>query len=372
MMEGVISTGKEANVYGARLDNEWRAVKIYKTSTSMFRDRKRYTEGDHRVKMGYDSSNTRRQIQAWAEKEFRNLKRLEHSGIPSPAAIKVEENVLLMGLLGDSNGLAYPRLRDAVLEGDDVEQQWRRLYFQALGLMRRLYRLCRLVHADLSEYNMLYDDNQLYIIDVSQSVEHAHPNASQLLRMDIENVRNFFRSRGVKTLLDRQVFDFIVDRVGGVGEDAMSKSIDRLFDELDDSVDFEADNADFRAMNMDRDLDDTYGYEVETEGKDLSHRERLKHAVVFDRAGGPEKADDAGSAAGDSAASDSTSDSGSDDEQGEREERTRRPRGKKHQDKDEKRAHKVAVKDEKHERRKTKMPKHIKKKLVQASSRRSR
>ena len=43
--------------------------------------------------------------------------------------------------------------------------------------MKVLYSECRLVHADLSEYNMLLWDEEVYIIDVSQSVEHDHPMA---------------------------------------------------------------------------------------------------------------------------------------------------------------------------------------------------
>lgn len=35
------------------------------------------------------------------------------------------------------------------------------LYADVVGLMRRMYRECRLVHADLSEYNMLYSDSQV-------------------------------------------------------------------------------------------------------------------------------------------------------------------------------------------------------------------
>ena len=45
-------------------------------------------------------------------------------------------------------------------------------------------------------------------------------------------------------------------------------------------------------------------------------------------------------------------------------------RGKKNMDKDEKAAHKKAIKAEKAEKRKEKMPKHLKKKLVSSSSRR--
>jgi len=47
---------------------------------------------------------------------------------------------------------AYPRLKDATVE-DDV---YPILYKQILRDMRIMYQTCRLVHADLSEFNLLY------------------------------------------------------------------------------------------------------------------------------------------------------------------------------------------------------------------------
>lgn len=46
---------------------------------------------------------------------------------------------------------AYPRLKDAVVE-DEVYPV---LYIQVLKDMRIMYQTCRLVHADLSEFNLL-------------------------------------------------------------------------------------------------------------------------------------------------------------------------------------------------------------------------
>jgi len=60
-------------------------------------------------------------------------------------------------------------------------------------MMRVLYQECRLIHADLSEYNLLYHNEKLYIIDVSQSIEHDHPQALDFLRRDIYNVNFLFQ-----------------------------------------------------------------------------------------------------------------------------------------------------------------------------------
>lgn len=75
--------------------------------------------------------------------------------------------------------------------------------------MRAMFHQCKLVHADLSEYNILYHEDHLWIIDVSQSVEHDHPAAFDFLRNDIKNVEEFFGRFGVRCLGLRRCFEFI-------------------------------------------------------------------------------------------------------------------------------------------------------------------
>ncbi|EJC98445.1 RIO1-domain-containing protein [Fomitiporia mediterranea MF3/22] len=205
-INGCVSTGKEANVYHALSpEGKHLALKIYKTSILIFKDRDRYVSGEHRFRTGYSRHNPRKMVRVWAEKEMRNLKRLAVAGVPGPRPIEVRENVLVMEFLGDEEGWASPRLKDAKIP----ESEHPRLYQDLLLTVRRLFHECHLVHADLSEYNILYDANSLFIIDVSQSVEHDHPHAFDFLRKDIGNVEEFFSRRGVRTLGLRRAFDFV-------------------------------------------------------------------------------------------------------------------------------------------------------------------
>ncbi|XP_028424811.1 serine/threonine-protein kinase RIO3-like [Perca flavescens] len=70
-------------------------------------------------------------------------------------------------------------------------------FYQALHLMQQLYQECNLVHADLSEYNMLWHKGKVWLIDVSQSIEPTHPHALEFLFRDCRNVSTFFQKRGV-------------------------------------------------------------------------------------------------------------------------------------------------------------------------------
>ncbi|XP_041927836.1 serine/threonine-protein kinase RIO1 isoform X2 [Alosa alosa] len=206
-INGCISTGKEANVYHANTANgENRAIKIYKTSILLFKDRDKYVSGEFRFRHGYCKGNPRKMVRTWAEKEMRNLIRLQAAEIPSPEPIMLRSHVLVMGFIGKDD-MPAPLLKNAALS----ESKARELYLQVIQNMRRMYQEARLVHADLSEFNMLYHNGDAYIIDVSQSVEHDHPHALEFLRKDCSNVNDFFLKHDVAVMTVRELFEFVTD-----------------------------------------------------------------------------------------------------------------------------------------------------------------
>ena len=206
-INGCISTGKEANVYHAtNADGYERAVKVYKTSILIFKDRDRYVTGEFRFRHGYCKHNPRKMVKTWAEKEMRNLTRMHQAGIPCPEPIILRSHVLVMDFIG-TDGWPAPLLKDVTLS----ESKSRELYLQCIQIVRNIFWKCRLVHADLSEFNMLYQQDQLYVIDVSQSVEHDHPHALEFLRKDCTNVTDFFKKNGVCVMTVRELFNFVTD-----------------------------------------------------------------------------------------------------------------------------------------------------------------
>jgi len=205
-IDGCLSTGKEANVYYAKGNNgvEY-AVKIFKTSILVFKDRDKYVSGEHRFRNGYCKSNPRKMVRTWAEKEMRNLKRLTTAGIPSPEPHLLKSHVLVMDFLG-KDGWCAPRLKEVTLT---IPQQ-RSCYGTIVIDMRRMYQECNLVHGDLSEYNLLWHNERPVIIDVSQSVELSHPFANDFLRKDVSNVTDFFAKKSMLVLSKMDLFQFVV------------------------------------------------------------------------------------------------------------------------------------------------------------------
>jgi RIO kinase 1 len=182
---GSISTGKEANVFiGERMDTDV-AIKIYRIRTANFNTMNEYILGDRRFA---GIKKTRKDlIFAWARKEFSNLKRAHMAGLDVPEPIVWDRNILIMEFVG-SGGQPFPQLRNVNL--DDPEK----IYQVILGFIKDLYKKAGLIHADLSEFNILYGEKP-YIIDMGQSVTLDHPRAFQFLKRDIANINHFFSPR---------------------------------------------------------------------------------------------------------------------------------------------------------------------------------
>ena len=392
-VNGCLSTGKEANVYHAfsipqdegseaAVAPLQRAIKVYKTSILVFKDRDKYVTGEFRFRQGYSKSSNRAMVKVWAEKEMRNLRRIFAAGIPCPEPVHLRLHVLVMGFLGDKKGIPAPKLKDIVLEGGDVDARWKLLYVQLLGYMRILYQTCRLVHGDLSEYNLLFHDDKLWIIDVSQSVEHDHPRSLEFLRMDIKNVSDFFRRRGVDTLSERVAFGFITAIHGGVEQSEMATAVEGLYKTRSNvggtnDADTEIDNEVFRNQYIPQTLEQVYDVErdaeqiVEGKQNNLVYRDLLAdqlapttdikgdQTIMYESETRVLKASSSGN-------EDSESDGETDPFA------KQRPRGKRFEDKDAKKDHKKQVKEEKRVQRENKIPKYVKKKMISSSSRKKR
>lgn len=173
------------------------AVKIYKTTLNEFRTRDKYIKDDYRFKDRFKKLNPRKIIHMWAEKEMCNLVRMKEAGLPCPDVVLLKKHVLVMSFLG-TDQVNAPKLKDAVLN----KTQKSDAYSQVVKLMKTLFVKCRLVHADLSEYNLLWKNRTVWVIDVSQSVEPHHPHGYEFLYRDCQNVTRFFRSWGVLEAVD--------------------------------------------------------------------------------------------------------------------------------------------------------------------------
>jgi RIO kinase 1 len=192
-VNGVVSSGKEARVYwGKDKNGKDLAVKIYLTSSAEFKKGMlKYIEGDPRFKgVKHD---TRSLIAVWAQKEFRNLKEAFEAKVRVPKPNAVKSNVLVMEFIG-KDGASAPLLKD------EPPADPERIYRLLVTYLKRLYQKAKLVHGDLSEYNILMWKGRPVIFDMSQSVSIEHPMADFMLMRDLMNLSRFFSRLNVKVI----------------------------------------------------------------------------------------------------------------------------------------------------------------------------
>jgi RIO kinase 1 len=190
---GVVDSGKESRIYwGINSAGEEIAIKIFLTVSAEFRrGRLPYILGDPRFENV--RKNLRSLVHLWAQKEFKNLKLAYEAKVRVPKPITVKNNVLLMEFIG-KKGVSAPLLREVELKSPE------RMYRTILLNVKRLYRDAELVHGDLSEYNIMVFRGRPVLFDFSQAVSIKHPNASQFLIRDIENINRYFERFGVNVI----------------------------------------------------------------------------------------------------------------------------------------------------------------------------
>lgn len=211
-LKGVVSAGKEARVYWAKaFDGSDLAVKIYFTATAEFRKSIwRYIQGDPRYEW-VASLPSHKLMSLWARKEFSNLKRMHKAGINVPEPFCVYRNVLVMRFIGE-NGIRAPLLKEVYEAGELDEEVAREVFDKLVEAVFKLYWDAKLIHGDLSEYNIMMFKGEPYIIDVSQSITVDHPNAHYFLRRDILNLTRFF---GNEVGIDIPPAEEILNRILG-------------------------------------------------------------------------------------------------------------------------------------------------------------
>ncbi len=184
-IRGVVQAGKEARIYwGKDKQGKEIAIKIYLTTSAEFKKGMLpYIEGDPRF--SHVRRDTRSLIYAWAQKEYKNLRRAQEAGVRVPEPVVVEKNVLIMEFIG-KNGIRAPLLKETTLKDP------KRVFKLLLTYLRRLYHKGGLVHADLSEYNIMIWRGRPVIFDVAQAVLIEHPMADRFLRRDLENLHKYF------------------------------------------------------------------------------------------------------------------------------------------------------------------------------------
>jgi RIO kinase 1 len=195
-----VSTGKEGGVFRATVEGGFRAVKVYRIGNNVLRHLPAYAMEE--LSRDASTTNRARLIYAWTRREHTILRRMRAAGVRCPEPYGYLRNVLVMEFIG-LEGLQAPRLQDVVVENATE------LYERLVEEIRRMVVDAKLVHGDLSPYNVLYYYGEPVLIDVAQAIPTDHPQAPALLKRDVTHFAKYFSKLGVDTGADE-----MLERVG--------------------------------------------------------------------------------------------------------------------------------------------------------------
>jgi RIO kinase 2 len=183
-----LGVGKESNVYDAlapskapTLLGERVVVKFHRLGRISFRQtrkRRGYIAERRHISWLYQSRLA-------AENEFEALKQVHSFGVSVPKPLNQNRHVVVMEMIEGGELFHFHEISNTENVLDEI-----------LGNIKKAYIEAGIIHADLSEYNViLKPDEHITIIDWPQYINKNHLNAEKLLKRDIRNILKFFQRR---------------------------------------------------------------------------------------------------------------------------------------------------------------------------------
>ncbi|MGD0405748.1 MAG: RIO1 family regulatory kinase/ATPase [Candidatus Bathyarchaeia archaeon] len=192
-----LGVGKEADVYDALSpDGKRIAVKFHRLGRISFRQTRR--------KRGYvrEHSTWLFQSHLAAEKEFQAMQLVYKNGVSVPEPISQNRHVIAMGMIEGAELSKYKEIPKP-----------EKILKEILRNVRKAYLKAHVIHADLSEYNIiLKPDGHILIIDWPQYVMTNHANAEDLLERDLKNILTFFNRKFTVKVVIKEACDYVIGK----------------------------------------------------------------------------------------------------------------------------------------------------------------
>ncbi len=192
-----LGVGKEADVYDALSSDGRRiAVKFHRIGRISFRQTRR--------KRGYTREHSTWLFQSHlaAEKEFQAMQLVYKNGVSVPEPISQNRHVIAMGMIEGAELSKYKEIPKP-----------EKILKEVLRNVRKTYLKAHVIHADLSEYNIiLKPDGHILIIDWPQYVTIDHANAEELLERDLKNILTFFNRKFNVKVVAKEACDYVTGK----------------------------------------------------------------------------------------------------------------------------------------------------------------
>jgi RIO kinase 1 len=213
----LVKGGKEAHVYQCLahasvvdLENAYIAAKVYRPrqfrnlrNDAMYREGREHLDSDGRVIIDdrmlqairkRTSYGMQLSHASWIEHEVKALQDLHAAGADVPQVFASGHNAILMSYIGGEE-MAAPTLNTVELERDEARPLFQRVLHNVEIMLAH-----KLVHGDLSAYNILYWDGRITLIDFPQVIDpETNHNAFRIFERDLTRVGEYFARQGVRS-----------------------------------------------------------------------------------------------------------------------------------------------------------------------------
>ncbi len=180
----VIGEGKESIVYrGYDFNNDLIAIKFHRIGKNSYKKIRRRKEAREKSWLSLTVEN--------AKREYIALRCVSDNGGYVPKPLGLAYNAVAMEFI---NGV---ELREVNNLDENIAKE---IYDKILDTMRIAFSECKVIHGDLSPYNiMINDQNEIRIIDWPQAI---NSDSEDSLRYDIYNIISFFRKFGINDSIE--------------------------------------------------------------------------------------------------------------------------------------------------------------------------
>ena len=215
----VTGGGKEASVYqclaNQTTQTQYLAAKVYRPrqfrqlrNDSLYREGRLHLDDEgHEIQDGGALHAIRKRTNfgmrlmhtSWIEHEFQTMTLLHKAGADIPEPYVSGNNAILMAYIGWDEAPA-PTLNTVNLAPAEAHK----IFDKALHNVDLMLENRR-VHGDLSAYNILYCEGEIFLIDFPQAIDpNVNRNAYAIFRRDITRLCEYFQSQGM-TLNPREI-----------------------------------------------------------------------------------------------------------------------------------------------------------------------
>jgi len=234
-----VNSGKEATIYTAHLNGAPLIVKVFRQHNTSHNKNKRRKVGQPQARAC-----------SYANREYQFLTKAFRNGMRIPTPAMRINNVILMQFIGKDWSPA-PQLRQVQLENpdevlDDIIEQ-----------LKIMFQYAKMIHGDFSEYNLLFHDGKIVVIDFPQAIdmslvgnisERYLKSNLQVLQKDIMTIRNYFEKDYNLTFDFNEVYSYIAGKYA-----RREKFVDLTVEEIERLIDEEK-MGDFNKKFRDKDL----------------------------------------------------------------------------------------------------------------------